>query len=330
MGLLRPAAFVPPGARASRGIGLHPDAEEPVSVRPTRSGSPRPGGAGLELSSWEIIGPPGAPVILVLGGISATRHVTEWWGDQVGPGRAIDTTACRALGVEWHVPPSGSVTTDEQARGIAAVLDRLDITSLDAIVGASYGGMVALAFAAAFPERVRRLAVIAAAHESHPFATAQRVIQRRIIRLGLAGGLPTEGVALARALAITTYRTAAEFAERFPHDGGESFPVERYLDHSALRFTERFTPERYLALSESLDLHRVDPAGVRTPTALLGIREDALVPCWQLWQLQAALGAPCTLEEVSSLTGHDAFLTEPELVRDFLERALSPEVRRAA
>lgn len=302
----------------------------PKASSPQRPGRPRPTGAQLEPSSWEITGPPGAPVILVLGGISATRHAAEWWGDQVGPGRAIDTARCRVLGVEWHVPAEGPVTTHDQARRLAAALDHLDIARLDAIVGASYGGMVALAFAAAYPERVARLALIGAAHESHPFATAQRVIQRRIIRLGLAGGLPTEGVALARALAITTYRTAAEFAERFPLEPGAPFAVERYLDHSAARFTAHFTPERYLALSESLDLHRVDPARVRTPTALLGVREDTLVPCWLLWQLQAQLGAPCTLEEVSSLTGHDAFLTETDLVRDFLERALAAEVRRAA
>jgi homoserine O-acetyltransferase len=274
----------------------------------------------------------------VLGGISATRHATAtatdpsegWWQDQVGPGAAIDTTRYQVLGVDWHVPDSGVVTTLDQARAIADVLGRLGIARLEAIVGSSYGGMVALSFASAFPERVGRLVLIAAAHESHPFATAQRVIQRRIIRLALAGGLPTEGLALARALAITTYRTAAEFAERFPLEPDAPFAVERYLDRAAVRFVERCTPERYLALSESLDLHRVDPATVRTPTALLGVREDTLVPCWQLWQLQAQLGAPCSLEEISSLTGHDAFLTEPELVRDFLERALAAEVRRAA
>lgn len=43
--------------------------------------------------SYELVGPPGAPVVMVMGGISATRHVASndhnrrhgWWEDFVGP-----------------------------------------------------------------------------------------------------------------------------------------------------------------------------------------------------------------------------------------------------
>ena len=172
---------------------------------------------------YELTGPPNAPLVVVLGGISATRHVTAtasdtregWWQALVGPGAAIDTRDVRVLGIDWSVPTTGTVTTFDQATAIVAVLDRLGVDRAAAIVGASYGGMVALAFGAAHPSRVDRLVVISAAHESHPMATAHRVIQRRIIRMGLAAGTPSDGVALARALGVTTYRTAAEFAARF-------------------------------------------------------------------------------------------------------------------
>ena len=292
---------------------------------------------------YELSGPPGAPLVVVLGGISATRHVTAtasdprdgWWQPLVGPGAAIDTRAVRVLGIDWCAPSKGTVTTFDQANAIVAVLDRIGVDRAAAIVGASYGGMVALAFGAAHPTRVERLVVISAAHESHPMATAHRVIQRRIIRLGLAAGTPSDGVALARALGVTTYRTAAEFAARFevaPEEDrdGYHFPVERYLDHSARRFAESWSGERYLALSESLDLHRVDPAKVRVPTALLGVREDTLTPPWQLSQLRSSLAAPCSLEEISSIYGHDAFLKEVDAMSGFIARALQGEVRRAA
>src|SRR5690606_22014669 len=101
-----------------------------------------------------------------------------------------------------------------QARAIAALLDHLGIARLHAIVGASYGGMVALAFAALFPERVGRVVAIGAAHESHPMATALRALQRRVVRLGLAAGAQREGLAIARGMARTTYRSAVEFARR--------------------------------------------------------------------------------------------------------------------
>lgn len=293
-------------------------------------------------AGWELSGPPGAPVVAVLGGISASRHVTStatspedgWWQLLVGSGAAVDTRRFRVLGIDWTVPHEG-VTTHDQADALVAVLDLLQVECLDAIVGASYGGMVALSFAATCPDRVGRLALVSAAHEPHPMATAHRVIQRRIIRLGLAAGLPSEGVALARALGITTYRTATEFAARFdsaPESDGEPvvFPVERYLDHGGRKFAREWSPERYLTLSESIDRHQVDPARVCTPVAILGVQEDTLVPCWQLRELRDRLSGPVHLEEINSIYGHDAFLKEVDAVGSFLSRALNREVQRAA
>ena len=286
----------------------------------------------------ELVGPPGTPITVVLGGISAHRHVggpRGWWPDLVGPGCVLDPTRCRILGIDWAVPETGTITTADQADRLAAQLDELAIDRVQAVVGASYGGMVALAFAARHPERVGRLAVISAAHEPHPMATAHRVIQRRIVRLGLAAGTPRDGVALARALALTTYRTAEEFASRFEatpatHRGRQQFPVERYLDHGSQRFAASWSAERYLALSESIDLHAVDPVDITVPLALLGVLEDRLVPRWQLQALHRRTRGPCTLEEISSPTGHDAFLTEPAQVAAFLSRVLPAEVCRAA
>lgn len=314
------------------GLPCTSEAEFPVSHR-----------SNVESPSWELSGSPGDPVVAVLGGISATRHVTAtasqptdgWWQLLVGPAAAIDTRHFRVLGIDWAVPESGRVSTADQAERLIGVLDHLGIARLDAIVGASYGGMVALALAAAHPERVGRLVLISAAHEPHPMATAHRVIQRRIIRLGLAAGLPSEGVALARALGLTTYRTLTEFAARFdsaPEGDAEPavFPVERYLDHGGRKFARDWSPERYLALSESIDRHQVDPARIHTPVALLGVQEDTLVPCWQLRELRDRLSGPAHLEEISSIYGHDAFLKEVDAVGSFLSRALGREVQRAA
>lgn len=292
--------------------------------------------------AWELTGPPGAPLVVALGGISAHRHVCQtepdrrpgWWDRVIGAGSAIDTRQYRVLGIDW-ASDGATVTTSDQADRLAAVLDELGTPAVHAIVGASYGGMVALAFAARHPERVLRLAVIAAAHQTHPMATAHRVIQRRIIRLGLAAGLPTEGVALARALGMTTYRTAEEFAARFEPfcdaaSGGGSFPVEGYLDHGSRRFAETWSTERYLTLSESLDLHCVDPRAITVPLDLLGFREDTLVPTWQLEELNAEYGGPCRLQLSSSIYGHDGFLKEVAVVGSFIRQVLGEEVRHAA
>ena len=154
---------------------------------------------------YEITGAPGAPVVAVLGGISASKHVTSsasdprqgWWEEVVGEGRAIDTKKFRVISIDYltHVKGSPPVTTEDQARGLGRALDELGIDRLQAVVGASYGGMVALAFGAAFPARADRLIVIGAAHESDPMATALRHLQRRVVELGTAVGRERDGLA---------------------------------------------------------------------------------------------------------------------------------------
>ncbi|MDB4898427.1 MAG: homoserine O-acetyltransferase, partial [Gemmatimonadetes bacterium] len=222
----------------------------------------------------ELLGPAGAPVVLALGGISASRHVTSsatddapgWWEATVGEGRAVDTRVRRVLGIDYldggrrrDGRPAARVTTHDQAAAIVALLDELEIARV-AAVGASYGGMVALALAERWPERVERLVVISAGHESHAMATALRTIQRRIVELGLDSGRTLDGVALARALAMTTYRTPAEFDARFGtepriDDDTVQFDVERYLMHAGDKFAQQMSAERFLALSLSADLH---------------------------------------------------------------------------
>jgi len=136
----------------------------------------------VELPLYEDAGPRGAPTIMALGGISASRHVCAndvdasagWWESIAGPSRAIDTTRWRLVGVEYldggrgaDGRPSRTITTQDQADALVAVLDEIGVDRLHAIVGASYGGMVALAFAERYPERLERLVTIGASHRAH-------------------------------------------------------------------------------------------------------------------------------------------------------------------
>jgi homoserine acetyltransferase len=79
------------------------------------------------------------------------------------------------------------------------LLDHLKVPSLRAIVGGSYGGMVALAFAERYPERAAALCIISAADRAHPMAIAWHSIQRHIVKFAIACAHPQEGLRLARA-----------------------------------------------------------------------------------------------------------------------------------
>lgn len=289
-------------------------------------------------------GTPGAPTIVVQGGISADRQVCRtpdaegegWWDALVGAGRAVDLDRVRVLSIDWISASelgTGSVSTEDQADIIAALLDALRIGRAKAFVGSSYGAMTALAFAARHAHRLDRLVLLAGAHRPHPLATAQRSVQRGILRLGMEHGCPEAATSLARQLAMTTYRGSHEFAQRFSgeaefRDGRYRLPVEAYLEHAGRKFVDRFDPERYLSLSESIDLHRVDPAAVRTPGVLIGFATDRLVPLGDLCELQQRLGAPASLEVVDSPYGHDGFLKETTALSPLLRAALADDDTR--
>jgi homoserine O-acetyltransferase len=283
-------------------------------------------------------GAPGAPTIIVQGGISADRDACAtaertapgWWETLVGRGRAIDLEHARILAIDWldtEDLESPSVSSEDQADALAALMDALGIVRAEAFVGASYGAMVGLAFAARHPGRVGRLVALAGAHRPHPYATAQRVVQRGVVRLGLDNGCVDEALSLARQLALTTYRSGEEIGRRFAggaeyRDGRFQLPVEGWLEYHGRRFVARFDANRYLALSESIDLHDIDPQAVRVPTTLIGFASDRLVPLADLCALQQRLGAPASLEVIESPYGHDGFLKEHERLAPLLREAL--------
>lgn len=297
--------------------------------------------------AYRLYGDASGPVLVVLGGISAGRNITApigesngWWQEFVGPGSAIDTRRFAVLGIDF-IGGSGAstgprseafpaVSTVDQANAIAAVLDELGITRTHAIVGSSYGGMVALAFGALHPSRVERLVVIGAAHEPHPMATALRSLQRRIIRLGLETDHVAEAVSIARGIAMTTYRTSVEFAQRFDSapkqiESRFQFPVEAYLEHCGASYARAYSPWAFLCLSESIDLHSVDPRQIEVPVTLVSFTTDTLVPPWQMRALADQLGERATLIQLDSIYGHDAFLKEAEAVKNVLRSIFQEE-----
>ncbi|MGA2778507.1 MAG: homoserine O-succinyltransferase [Steroidobacteraceae bacterium] len=294
--------------------------------------------------AFRVVGPAHAPVVAALGGISAHRGVAgakgeAWWSEVVGPGLALDTLRFRVLGIDYIGGAGDSSTPDgignfppvsayDQAVALQAVVAHLKLDHLHAIVGASYGGMVALAFAERFPALVRRLVVLSAADRAQALSTAWRSVQRQIVREAIGRGEGASGLRLARALAMTTYRSAGEFAERFsaaPVRVGDRFrfPVEEYLFARGDRYVQRYRPESFLTLSESIDLFTIDAAGVSTPATLFAVRQDLLVPLADIHAFAGRLGGRYKLFEIDSMFGHDAFLKEGAALKPIIDQALT-------
>lgn len=277
------------------------------------------------------------PAICVAGGVSAGRAAADhagvrgWWRDIVRVGGAVDLSRYCIIGFDFlpnAAETARTISTRDQARALVYALETLNIRRLKAFVGASYGGMAALAFAEEFPDRLERLCVVSASDRAHPAATALRGIQRRIIGFALKHGAAEEGVSLARQLAMTSYRTAEEFALRFSgppaKTAGDPYDVCRYLvargDACAI------APDRYVTLADSLDRHRIDAAKITTLSLFLAASSDRLVPAEDTRRLARAVGNG-TFAAFPSLYGHDAFLKEAPtigpMIKSFIEDARS-------
>ncbi|WP_169077885.1 homoserine O-acetyltransferase MetX [Microcella alkalica] len=308
-----------------------------------------------------------------LAGRAGRGHPTAgWWGGIVGPGLAIDSDrffvvapnmlgGCQGSTGPSSFSPDGTewgsrfpyLTVRDQVAAQRMLADALGIERFFAVIGGSMGGMHALEWAATHPERVARLAVLAAPAISSADQIALNSVQLEAIRMDPAfrGGDyydeaegPYRGLALARRMALLNYRSPDELNERFerswqgvldPLGQGGRFAVESYLDFHGNKFTRRFDANSYVRLVEAMTSHDVsrgrgslaDALGRVTATSLvLGIDTDRLFPVEQQQAIAAHLPSTIHGSEavvISSPFGHDAFLIEDDLVGPHLAALLA-------
>lgn len=298
--------------------------------------------------------PPAAQVLVVHALTGSADAAGDWWAPLIGSGEALDTArvgvlCANLLGGRYgttgptspdprtghpYGPAFPAVTPRDQARAQWALADALGIGRLALVTGGSLGGMVALEVALERPGSVAQVLPIAAPAATGPLAIAWNHLQRSLIeRLG------ADGMALARQLAMTTYRSEADFEGRFGRrtepDGRHS--IVSYLDHQGRKLVERFDPETYRVLAGAMDHHDIgrERGGVRAALGRLaeasvrltglGIGGDLLYGPTQVRSLVAAAsasGVRATYLELRSAKGHDAFLVEWDQLTAILREVL--------
>jgi homoserine O-acetyltransferase len=303
-------------------------------------------------------GPAEAPQVLAIHALTGSADAAgDWWAPLIGPGLALDTDRVGVLcanllggcyGTTGPISidvrsgrPFGAVfpevSTRDQARAQWRLLDALGIGELAVATGGSLGGMVSLEVALERPAAVRTVVPMAA-----PAATGALAMAWNAIQLEMIEALGERGLALARQLAMTTYRSEADFegrfGRRFEADGRLS--IASYLDYQGRKLVERFDPDTYRTLVRAMDLHDVghDRGGIvsafgalasaGTRVIGLGISGDILYGPAQVQALvrdASAAGTVAIYRELASTKGHDAFLVEWDQLGAVLGEALSPE-----
>ncbi len=322
--------------------------------------------ARLHYALYGEINPARSNLILVCHALSGSALVAEWWPAVWAMPGLVDPQQDAILGINILGSCSGTtgpaslnpatgapygpafpqVTIRDTVRAQALLLDHLGVSCLKLAIGASIGGMQSIEWAILFPARVRKVIAIATA-PLNAMALALNHLQRQAIQLDPAwnGGLyspdnpPRRGLALARGLAVASYKSSPLFDQRFrrnPDRSGEDpltggrFDIAGYLDYQGDRFNQRFDANTYLTITRLMDLF--DPTrGFATPAdawtrilaeiLLVGISSDWLFPPADIAALAAgmrAAGAPCSYRELVSDHGHDAFLAEPRQLIEIL------------
>jgi homoserine O-acetyltransferase/O-succinyltransferase len=315
--------------------------------------------------------------VLVCHALSGSARVADWWPLLVGPNQPFDPKHYCVIGINVigscygstgpgseHPQKPGQlygsdfpvVTIRDMVRAQARLLDHLCIQRLHTVIGGSIGGMQALSWAVDFPERVARCIAVGAAPLS-AMGLALNHLQRQAIRNDPAwrGGdyapdrQPVAGLALARAIAVCTYKSSGLFSERFarrPDRSGEdpgSSPTARYdiagyLDYQGSTFTQRFDANSYLVLSKAMDTFALGDGSrasleaalrqIRARLLLVGISSDWLFPPSDVRALAWAARASkvkANYAELISAHGHDGFLAEASQLGPLIQTHLEEE-----
>jgi homoserine O-acetyltransferase len=199
-------------------------------------------------------------------------------------------------------------------------------------IGGSLGGMQVLEWALLYPEKVKAIAVIAASGRHSAWCIGLSEAQRRAIYAdpNWQGGYylphqpPSQGLAVARMIAISTYRSWASFRERFgrQYQSEQEFAIASYLDHHGKKLVERFDANTYITLSRAMDSHDVTRGDntyesilqtIHQPTLIVAIDSDILYPSIEQEEL-ATLIPQAELVRLDSHHGHDAFLMDGEAI----------------
>lgn len=302
-----------------------------------------------------------------------------WWDGFVGPGKGIDTDryfvicantlgGCQgttgpgsinpATGRPWG-PDFPFITVADVVRVYKALVDRLGIQKLLAVVGGSLGGMQVLEWAARFPDSTRAVIALATGSKLNAQGIAFNAVGRRAIfqdplfRDGHYYGEPDKprfGLALARMIAHITYLSEQsiemKFGRKLQHSDvlaydlrkETEFQIESYLHYQGTQFVERFDANSYLLLTRAMDYFNLEEAHGpmeqclgRTDARFLIVSytTDWLFPTAQSQAIVRALlkaRRHVTFLELDSPFGHDAFLIDSQL--PMLQRLVEPFLAR--
>ncbi len=298
-----------------------------------------------------------------------------WWDRMIGPGKPLDTErffiicanylgSCYGSSGPTQTAPDGEpwgsrfplTDGNDQARAQIQLLDHFGIDRF-AIVAPSLGGMLALTLAALYPERVRSMVIIGAAHRpaiNHKLEFFEQVLAIELDPAYHAGRYPlsdppNRGLALARIIShkLFVYQDGLEKRARKGICDSKgmltwyqpSRNTESYMLHQGTKFAKRFDANAYIrivnlwagydlpAFTGMADTDEVFRLYARHNIRFLlfSIDTDYCFTADAIEEFHQELtrnGVSSVHTRIQSEKGHDSFLLEPDLYADGLAEYL--------
>jgi homoserine O-acetyltransferase/O-succinyltransferase len=313
--------------------------------------------AGVEVAyrTWGQLNAARDNAVLVCHAFTGSADLDDWWQPLLGVGKALDPEqdfivcsnilgSCYGTTGATSIDPTtgkpyGSTFPDITIRDMvhlqARLIDALGIESLKLVIGGSLGGMQVLEWALLYPERVEAIAAIATSGRHSAWCIGLSEAQRQAIYADPhwqngnydSNHPPAQGLAVARMIAMNTYRAWESFTERFGRDvQNDQFSIASYLQRQGKKLVERFDANVYVTLSKAMDSHDVSCRdrdyksvlqSIFHQTLVIGINSDILYPPVEQYEL-ANLISNSTLKWLTSPHGHDAFLIEMNVLNQLV------------
>jgi homoserine O-acetyltransferase len=368
---------------SSQGSGRRaPQAGRAAFMSPETRTLELPGALALELGgtlptvrvayrSWGTLDAEGSNAVVVCHALTGSADADLWWTRMFGPGRALDpqkdfvvcsnilgscygTTGPTSIDPATGAPWLGSfpaITVRDIVRVQQALCSALGVRRVRMVLGGSLGGMQALEWALLYPSLVESVAFIASTGRHSAWCIGLSEAQRQAIYADPCwkGGRydpadpPSAGLAVARQVAMISYRSQPSFELRFARraQAEDLFAIESYLRYQGRQLVDRFDAATYVALTRAMDTHDVARGrgdyeevlrSVKQPMLVVSIDSDVLYWPWEQREV-ASLAPNARLAVMDSPHGHDAFLIDvdrlSDMVADFRGRPRA-RVRRAA
>ena len=287
--------------------------------------------------------------IWVCHALSGNADVLSWWPGLFGADKPFDPAKYRIICANvigscyGSTGPSTSnepayfpiITIRDMVNAHILLRKHLNIQEIDILIGASLGGQQAVEWAIEESDSIKKLILIAtnARHSSFGkgFNEAQRLAIFADETYGRKNG-GKKGLAAARAIAMLSYRSYADFAIKQSDAAGEihSFRAASYLQYQGKKFSDRFDAHSYVTLTRAMDSHNCCRnrtsmeqvlGGIKAKTLVVGINSDLLFPLEEQKEIARCI-PKAEFGCINSVYGHDAFLIEYQqlntLINDFL------------